>query len=125
MSVNKTQIALVSGSIILIVLLLFANTKLPPNKEEAKMSDHAGSNAIDLTKLVQSSIDGLASNKKLLIQKMDEAVKSESDKKAAFENIINELDSLIRKFDFSLDLNFNGSSSLNFIPFGKITKLCK
>jgi len=36
---------------------------------------------------------------------------------------INKLDSLITKSDFSLDLNFNGSSSLNFIPFGKTTKV--
>lgn len=95
MSVNKTQIAVISGSILLIVLLLFANTKLPPSKEEAKMSDHAGpNNAVALTTLVQNAIDGLTIEQKSVIQKLDEAVKSDSDKKTAFENIINELDTL-------------------------------
>lgn len=93
-SVNKTQIAVVSGSIILIVLLLFANTIPPPNKEEAKMSDHAGPNTIELSKLVQSSIDGLSAGQKQMVQKLDEATKSSADKKTAFENIINELDTL-------------------------------
>ncbi len=32
-------------------------------------------------------------------------------------------DSISKKINFSLELNFNGSSSLNFIPFGKITKV--
>ena len=95
MSVNKTQIAVISGSILLIVLLLFANTKLTPSKEEAKMSDHAGpNNAVALTTLVQNAIDGLTIEQKSVIQKLDEAVKSGSDKKTAFENIINELDTL-------------------------------
>lgn len=94
MSANKKQIAVVSGAIILIVLLLLANTKLPPNKEEAKMSDHAGPNTIALTTLVQSAINGLTSSQKQTVQKMDDAIKSSTDKKTAFENIINELDTL-------------------------------
>lgn len=32
-------------------------------------------------------------------------------------------DSLTGKYNFSLHLNFNGSSSLNFIPLGKVTKV--
>ena len=36
---------------------------------------------------------------------------------------INHSDSLKTKTEFSLNLNFNGSSSLNFIPFGKLTKV--
>ncbi|MGZ4118514.1 MAG: tetratricopeptide repeat protein [Bacteroidia bacterium] len=94
MSVNKTQIAVISGAIILIVLLLFAKTIPPPNKEEAKMSEHAGPNTIELTKLVQNGINTLTGSQKQLIQKMDEATKSSADKKTAFENIINKLDTL-------------------------------
>jgi len=33
------------------------------------------------------------------------------------------IDSLKTKTEFSLDLNFNGSSSLNFVPLGKLTKV--
>lgn len=36
---------------------------------------------------------------------------------------INQSDSLKTKIDFSLNLNFNGSSGLNFIPLGKLTKV--
>ncbi len=36
---------------------------------------------------------------------------------------INHSDSIAEKYEFSLDLNFNGSSSLNFIPLGKITSV--
>jgi inner membrane protein len=32
-------------------------------------------------------------------------------------------DSTIQKSEFSLDLNFNGSTSLNFIPLGKVSKV--
>lgn len=35
----------------------------------------------------------------------------------------NRSDTSITKCDFSLDLNFNGSSSLNFVPLGKTTKV--
>ncbi|MGZ4049243.1 MAG: tetratricopeptide repeat protein, partial [Bacteroidia bacterium] len=65
-----------------------------PNKEEAKMSEHAGPNTIELTKLVQNGINTLTGSQKQLIQKMDEATKSSADKKTAFENIINKLDTL-------------------------------
>ena len=33
------------------------------------------------------------------------------------------IDSVIQKSEFSLDLNFNGSTSLNFIPLGKVSKV--
>jgi inner membrane protein len=36
---------------------------------------------------------------------------------------INHSDSTKKTTEFSLDLNFNGSSSLNFIPLGKVTKV--
>jgi inner membrane protein len=36
---------------------------------------------------------------------------------------INRSDSIAGKSDFTLALNFNGSSSLNFIPLGKVTKV--
>ncbi|HXD94179.1 MAG TPA: cell envelope integrity protein CreD [Bacteroidia bacterium] len=36
---------------------------------------------------------------------------------------ISPLDSVVTKSKFSLNINFNGSSSLNFIPLGKVTKV--
>ena len=82
-SVNKTQIAVVSGSIILIVLLLLANTKLPPNKEEAKMSDHAGPNTIALTTVVQNAINGLSKEQK---QKFKEIRQANKEKKESISS---------------------------------------
>jgi tetratricopeptide (TPR) repeat protein len=94
MSLNKTQIAVIAGSFVLIVLLLFANTKLLP-KEKAASSEHAGNTkAPEVTDLVQQAVDGLNKDQKLMMQKLDEATRSSADKKTAFENIINMWDSL-------------------------------
>lgn len=94
MKLNKTQIAVVSGALLLIVLLLLANTKLLPKKEEATTAEHQHSGSIEFTKMVQGSIDGLGASEKQVIQKLEEAIKSSSDKKLAFENMINMWDSL-------------------------------
>ncbi len=93
MSVNKTQIAVIAGSVVLIVLLLFANTDLP-KKEEVKMSEHPGPNGAGMLTLVESAKASLTVSQKKEMDKLDEAVKSSPDKKKAFENIINQWDSL-------------------------------
>lgn len=93
MKLNKTQIAVISGALVLIVLLLLANTKLLP-KEEAVSSEHANPNMLAFTKMVQTAVDGLSAEDKKTVQKLDEAIKSSSDKKLAFENMINMWDSL-------------------------------
>jgi tetratricopeptide (TPR) repeat protein len=93
-SVNKTQITVIAGSVVLIVLLLFANTKLPDNKAEVKMSEHAGPNKIAMTTLLDSAKRALNANQKAVMNKLEEATKSSPDKKTAFENIINQWDSL-------------------------------
>lgn len=93
MKLNKTQIAVVSGALLLVVLLLLANTKLLP-KEEAVLSEHANPNTLAFTKMIQGAVDGLGAEDKKVIQKLDEAIKSSADKKIAFENMINMWDSL-------------------------------
>ena len=93
MKLNKTQIAVVSGALVLIVLLLLANTKLLP-KEEAASSEHANPNTLAFGKMVQGAVDGLNAEEKKAVQKLDEAIKSASDKKTAYENMINMWDSL-------------------------------
>lgn len=93
MKLNKTQIAVVSGALVLIVLLLLANTKLLP-KEEAVSSEHANPNMLAFTKMVQTAIDGLGAEDKKAVQKLDEAIKTSTDKKLAFENMVNMWDSL-------------------------------
>ena len=94
MKLNKTQIGFISGSVLLAVLLLFANTKLLPKEEAAPSSEHANPNTLAFTKMVQSAIDGLGADEKKAIQKLDDAIKSSSDKKVAFENMISMWDSL-------------------------------
>jgi tetratricopeptide (TPR) repeat protein len=93
MSLNKTQIAVISGSVVLIVLLFFANTKLPKNKE-AMSSEHAGNSQQEINTLVESAKGKLSGTLKLRMQKMEEALTASSDKKKAYENMINAWDSL-------------------------------
>lgn len=93
MKLNKTQIAVVSGALLLIVLLLLANTKLLP-KEEVPVAEHEHSEAVDFTKMVQGAIDALGASEKKAVQSLDEAIKTSPDKKLAFENMINMWDSL-------------------------------
>lgn len=93
MKLNKTQIAVVSGALVLIVLLLLANTKLLP-KEEAPVAEHEHSETANFTKIVQSAIDALGASEKKAVQSLDEAIKTSPDKKLAFENMINMWDSL-------------------------------
>jgi tetratricopeptide (TPR) repeat protein len=93
-SVNKKQIAVIAGSLILIVLLLFANTRLPKNAEKPTMSDHAGSSDLTLGSIVDNAKSKLDKEEKNKVELLEEAVKSSSDKKTAFENIIRHWDSL-------------------------------
>jgi len=94
MSVTITQYILFAGAITLIVLLLFANTTLPPNKEEAKSSEHSNPNSAGLMTLVENAKAGLSVSDKKEMEAMEEATKSSTDKKAAFEKIIMRWDSL-------------------------------
>jgi len=93
-SVNKTQIALISGAVVLIVLLLFANTTPPKNKEEGKVSEHADPNTAAFIALVDNARKSLNADQKKVIEKMEQAIKDAPDKKLAFETIINQWDSL-------------------------------
>lgn len=96
-ALNKTQIAVISSSIVLIVLLLFANTKLLPKKEDVAETadhDHGDSNNSALTKIVKSAMDGLAAGDKKAIAALEEAIKTSPDKKVAFEKMIDMWDSL-------------------------------
>jgi tetratricopeptide (TPR) repeat protein len=93
-SVNKAQIAVVSGSLILIVLLLFANTKLPKNADTPPVSDHASHNSATLSNMIETAKGKLTKDQKQTIDKMDEAIKSSPDKKTAYENMIGMWDSL-------------------------------
>ena len=96
-ALNKTQIAVILGSLVLIVLLIFANTKLLPKKEDVAETadhDHGDSNKAALTKIVKSAIDGLAAGDKKTIAALEKAITTSPDKKVAFENMIDMWDSL-------------------------------
>lgn len=93
--VTKKQIAVLAGSSIIVVLLLFANTKLPKNEEAAKHSDHAGApSETNVATLVTQSFESLTANQKSDVQKLEKAVEVATDKKNAFEQLINRCDSL-------------------------------
>lgn len=94
MKLNKTQIAVISGALVLIVLLLFANTKILPKKEEVQEAEHNNPGAEEFTKMVQAAINSLSDSDKTAVQKLDETIKTSTDKKLAFENMVNMWDSL-------------------------------
>ena len=95
-TVNKKQIAVISGSLILIVLLLFANTKLPKNADSPESSEHAShsSSTSTMSSLVENAKGKLNKEQKAAVDKMEEALKTSPDKKAAFEAMIGMWDSV-------------------------------
>ncbi len=102
-SVNKTQLIVISGSLLLIVLLLFTNTQPPKNQDKPMaMSEHSGntnaSASASITALVETAKSRLTTAQKQLIDKLEGALKTAPDKKTAYENMVNEWDSL-RKQD--------------------------
>jgi tetratricopeptide (TPR) repeat protein len=93
-SVNKTQIAVISGSVLLIVLLLFANTKLPEKKDKPGMSNHSDTSNSNIYTLVKRAKNDLNVDQKHVFEKLEDGFKTSPDKKKVFENIINKWDSL-------------------------------
>ncbi len=91
---SKTQISVIVGSIVVIVLLLFANTKLPKKEGLPPMSDHAGAKSADINTLIEGAKSALNAAQKLNFEKLEEALKTSPDKKRSFENIIDQWDSL-------------------------------
>jgi len=88
MSLNKTQIAVIAGSLILIVLLIFADTKLLP-KEKPVASGHAGPaehQHADISDLVKHATDALNPDQKKTIQQLQDS--------KAFDKIVTLWDSL-------------------------------
>lgn len=92
-SVNKTQLAVLAGSLVLFVLLLFAD-KIPKKEETSGMSGHAGSAEGNISALVEDAKKALTNDQKAKIEKLEEALKTSTDKKIAFENIIKQWDTL-------------------------------
>ncbi|HEX8517484.1 MAG TPA: tetratricopeptide repeat protein [Bacteroidia bacterium] len=94
-SVNKKQIFVIAGSLILIVLLLLANTKLP-EKAKAPLSDHAGHDhdGSSMNTLVESAKEKLSTSQKQAVVKLEDELKSSPDKKTAYQNMIGMWDSL-------------------------------
>lgn len=92
---NKTQISVIVGSIGVVVLLLFANTKLPPKKGPAQMSDHAGEKSTgSINTLLESAKAALSADQKTAFEKLEGALTTSSDKRKAFENMVHQWDSL-------------------------------
>ncbi len=93
-SVTKKQIAVLAGSLIIVVLLLVANTKLPDNKEDVKSSEHAGPTTAGMASIVENAVNALTADQKAAVQKLEAATASAADKKSAYEQLINRWDSL-------------------------------
>jgi|SRR3954468_88 len=92
--VTKKQIAVLAGSSIIVVLLMFANTQLPKNEESVNQSEHAGAPVVNVGTLVEQAFASLTVSQKTEIQKLTTALDLASDKKTAFEQLISMCDSL-------------------------------
>ena len=96
-SVNKTQLFVLAGSLLLIVLLLVANTQPPKNPDKPAMSEHAGNTAAEMpsiSTLVEQAKGKLAPAQKKQMEQLETALKTAPDKKTAYENMVNAWDSL-------------------------------
>lgn len=92
---NKTQISVIVGSIIVVVLLLFANTKLPKKESAAPMSDHAGEKSSgNINTLLDNAKAALTADQKSAFEKLEGALTTASDKTTAFDNMVHQWDSL-------------------------------
>lgn len=87
---NKTQLAVIFGSIILIVLLLFANTK--PSAKEVEVAQTQP--VISISSIVDQIRNGLSNGQKQQIEKLESDLKTTADKKAAFDTIIHFFDNI-------------------------------
>ena len=92
--VTKKQIAVLAGSSIIVVLLLFANTKLPKNEEGVNQSEHAGTQHANVDTLIEKAFAVLTPSQRSEIQKLEKSLEIANDKKTAFENLISMCDSL-------------------------------
>lgn len=92
-SVTKTQLAVLAGSLLLFVLLLFAKT-IPDKEDKSSSSGHAGNTTGSIPTLVEDSKNALAADQKAKIEQLEEALKTSTDKKIAFESLIKQWDTL-------------------------------
>jgi tetratricopeptide (TPR) repeat protein len=86
---NKTQLAVIFGSILLIVLLLLTNTK-PSKRAEANQMQAP----VSVASVVEKIKSSLSNEQKEQAKLLEENLKSSSDKKQAFDTIIRFFDGL-------------------------------
>jgi tetratricopeptide (TPR) repeat protein len=92
--VNKTQIAVISGSVVLIVLLLFANTKPPAKEVPAGTSEHASHSGSEINDMVATAKAALSPSQRKSFENLEAALNTSADKKLAYERIIDQWDSI-------------------------------
>lgn len=86
---NKTQIAVISGSLLLTVLLLLANTK--PSKKEV---ENVAVESFSLDNAVAQLTASLPANQKEQAKQLEENLNSSANKQQAFDTIIRFFDAL-------------------------------
>jgi len=94
MKLNKAQASVIIGSVIVIVLLLFANTKIPKKEVGAGLSEHSGSGKSTLDKLLEETKNGLSAGEKQKLKELEALLTVSSNKTEAFENVVHVWDSL-------------------------------
>lgn len=87
---NRKQLVVISGSVVLIVLLLFANKK--PSKKEGEQSQNVPSESID--GFVSKIISGLDEVQKHELAALEKGLESGKPSKEAFDTIVHFFDRL-------------------------------
>jgi tetratricopeptide (TPR) repeat protein len=94
MRLNKIQLSLIAGSVILVVLLLFANTKIPKKDSEMPVSEHSGAEKTNFSKLFDEAIQAFTPEQKQQFDATEAALSVSKSDESLFENTVQRWDSL-------------------------------
>ena len=94
MRLNKIQLSLIAGSVILVVLLLFANTKIPKKDAEMPVSEHSGAEETNFSNLFDEAIQAFTPEQKQQFDDTEAALSVSKSDEALFESSVKQWDSL-------------------------------
>lgn len=85
---NNTQIAVLSGSVLIIVLLYFANTKLPDNSGKMDATEVAPVNGLDVNTFVERATVALEADQKENFVQLKSELSTATDKTVVYEKLV-------------------------------------
>jgi len=118
-SVTKIQLALVTGALILIVLLLFANTKLPQKLDEPEKEQSHDDVHLSIESIVNSLKEKLQESQKQKAETLEKELTISKDKTSVYKNLVQywsaELNQPIASAYYSEQLAIADSNETNWL----------